>query len=363
MIRILYVQSTLEKGGITNHLKSILQHLDRTQFEPIVLCLSDEKSNSDLPTLAKMGIQIHQIHCNKWTLESRIVKKLKQELATINPHLIQTFTYRPSYLMGSYFSKQYKTIGVLSSNVFENYVDTYGKIIGRYIAQKELKGLSFMHKTIAVAKHLCQLFPNLNLQAIQNGIPTSAPIHFSEKNQYKKALNWNPNAHHFIVVGALSKRKNVAFIIDAFLQSQQAQSANLVILGTGSELSAYKMKYQQSSNVIFAGQQNQVAQWLMAADAFVSASVSEGLPLSVLEAMSVQLPCFLSNIPAHLELQSEANNQQGIQLFQLNEIDQLIALFNQFQPYQASYLVQTAALMTAAYQEVYQEMTSSHDRH
>lgn len=358
MIKVLFVQSTLEKGGITNHLKSILYHLDRSKFEPVVLCLSKEKSNSDWQAIAGLDVQIHQINTSRWESTAHVIKKINNELLVIQPHLIQTFTFRPSYYIGKYFSNQFKTLGVLSSNVIENYKDTYGKIIGKYIANKELKGLSMMHQTIAVANYLLHVFPALKLKAIQNGVPLAIESQFDylQKAKFKQTLNWKPNENYFVVIGALRKLKNVGFIIDAFLQSNQSEQSNLVIVGAGPQQLHLQKKYHSYTRILFVGQQQNVHNYLMAADAFVSASLSEGMPLSVLEAMTFELPCFLSQIPAHQELQCEANNASGIQLFDLKDQQQLVQLFNHFSPFQHSYTFQTAVQMTQAYQKIYQEI-------
>jgi glycosyltransferase involved in cell wall biosynthesis len=48
--------------------------------------------------------------------------------------------------------------------------------------------------------------------------------------------------------------------------------------------------------VTFFGEQADVSPFLLAADLFVSSSVTEGLPLSLLEAMSVGLPAVVTDV-------------------------------------------------------------------
>jgi len=62
--------------------------------------------------------------------------------------------------------------------------------------------------------------------------------------------------------------------------------------------------------VEFVGYQSNVPAYYAGFDVFISASLSEGMPNSVLEAMSSMLPVILSDIPAHLEL--IGNNQSGL---------------------------------------------------
>jgi len=58
------------------------------------------------------------------------------------------------------------------------------------------------------------------------------------------------------------------------------------------------------ASVVFAGYQygNNLEEFFSNARAFVSASEREGLPLTMLEALSYGLPCIASDIPPHREI-------------------------------------------------------------
>jgi glycosyltransferase involved in cell wall biosynthesis len=230
-------------------------------------------------------------------------------------------------------------------------------LIGNYIANKELQGLSKMQKVIGVAKHLKENFATkFAIEAIQNGIESGVILNLNSKSTLRKALNWNQNDLYFVYIGSIIKRKNPAFLIEAFLKSNFKQKANLVLVGSGKLLHSLQEKYQTEKSINFVGHQTQITEYLMASDAYVSASFSEGLPLATLEAMSAQLPCLLSNIPAHKELQLAAENATGIQLFQIENTNSLTQLFENFVPFQFEYTVQTAEQMTLAYENLYHQL-------
>ena len=73
----------------------------------------------------------------------------------------------------------------------------------------------------------------------------------------------------------------------------------LWIVGDGPlELSLRKLTYELGLNdsVTFFGEQADVSPFMLAADLFVSSSVTEGLPVSLLEAMSVGLPAVVTDV-------------------------------------------------------------------
>ena len=67
-------------------------------------------------------------------------------------------------------------------------------------------------------------------------------------------------------------------------------------------MSQCKTTSQNSSQIVFSGFIKDVTPYLISANVFVSAAVSEGLPNSVLEALSWGLPVILTRIPPHEEI-------------------------------------------------------------
>jgi glycosyltransferase involved in cell wall biosynthesis len=65
-------------------------------------------------------------------------------------------------------------------------------------------------------------------------------------------------------------------------------------------------KYGIDSRIRFLGRVSNVQEYLQASDYFVSASLAEGLPNAVLEALACGLPCLLSDIAEHQEILQSA---------------------------------------------------------
>ena len=60
-----------------------------------------------------------------------------------------------------------------------------------------------------------------------------------------------------------------------------------------------------------------VSDYNLGSDLYVSASTSEGIPVAVLEAMAVETPCLVSDIPGHRTIN---NHGAFVDLFQLGDL-------------------------------------------
>lgn len=100
-------------------------------------------------------------------------------------------------------------------------------------------------------------------------------------------------------VGRLAPEKNHSFLLEIFHEIYKKNpSARLVLVGDGPEEKNIRQKASQlnlEKQILFVGTQQEVSLYYQAFDAFVLPSVSEGFPLSALEAQTAGLPCFLSD--------------------------------------------------------------------
>jgi len=99
-----------------------------------------------------------------------------------------------------------------------------------------------------------------------------------------------------IYVGRLGPEKNLPFLLRSFSGTAQAyEHVHLMIVGSGVEEENLKIQAQElsvASRVHFTGmvQYSDLPAYLAMADAFVTASVTEVHPLSVIEAMAAGMP-------------------------------------------------------------------------
>lgn len=135
---------------------------------------------------------------------------------------------------------------------------------------------------------------------IPNAIPTDS-FRFSEENRlkYRKSIRISDQEILLGAVGRLTIGKNHRFLIDVLAGlKNQGIDAKIVILGDGNQRQALKTYAEQcglENDVLLLGSVNNVSNWLSAFDYYMMPSLSEGLPISAIEAQANGLICILSD--------------------------------------------------------------------
>ena len=122
------------------------------------------------------------------------------------------------------------------------------------------------------------------------------------------------------------KQNNIIDTIDSAIRvCKQSENIHFIIIGDGELYETAEKMINDSGfkdKIQLPGWQNNPTEWLQKFDVFLLYSKWEGLPLSILEAMSYGLPIVASDIKGNNELVSEVN---GI-LVPINDIDRLTAV-------------------------------------
>ncbi|EKF86484.1 glycosyltransferase [Methanobacterium formicicum] len=138
-----------------------------------------------------------------------------------------------------------------------------------------------------------------NIQSSLEELPEDYNELFKGKiHEFKGKTNENgkieEETFNFINVGRLTRQKGHWFLIRSFRQVvDKHQNARLFILGEGNlreKLEDLILELDLSENVFLLGDQENVFPFLANSDCFVFSSLWEGLPLSLIEAITVNLP-------------------------------------------------------------------------
>jgi glycosyltransferase involved in cell wall biosynthesis len=172
----------------------------------------------------------------------------------------------------------------VGESLMESYLPTFCRACDLVIAPSQ--GLRQVLEKMGVDAQI-EVVPNgVNIQPFAN------PVHKCERSQF----GFQPDHVVLTYMGRLGPEKNLPFLVSAFAGAAQAYDyIRLLVIGDGPEREPLYERCKQlgvGSKVHFTGMvpYSDLPGYLAAADAFVTASVTEVHPLSVIEAMASGLP-------------------------------------------------------------------------
>jgi glycosyltransferase involved in cell wall biosynthesis len=152
--------------------------------------------------------------------------------------------------------------------------------------------------TEALHRHL--RIPRRKLYTIANGVESSSGTSAADRVRALERLQLPDGARLVGTASRLVWEKGLSHLLEAWNVVRQAEpNAVLLIAGDGPErtaLEALTDSLALRSHVRFLGMRDDVAALLSSLDVFVMPSVSEGLPMALLEAMAVGRPIVATNI-------------------------------------------------------------------
>lgn len=302
-IKLIYLVSTLKRSGPLQIVFGLIKGIDHSRYEISVVTLSTEKSYSMKSVFEASGCVVHRLENSRLEGLIKNRKKIQLLINALKADIVHSHGFRADLINA-------RLTGVCRFSTIHNfpgedYPLKFGRYKGKFMEVAHKKAFQRIENLIACSTHLqSKLSRSYGIPAhcVQNGIETNLyqQVHPDEKVDLRKQLNLPLNKNIFLVSGSLIERKDPTTIIKAFQQLDQDQNL-LVFIGSG-ELEHRLRSTYSKRNILFKGAVTNVLDYLRTCDYYISASLSEGLPNSVLEAMSCDLPVVLSDIPSHLEI-------------------------------------------------------------
>jgi glycosyltransferase involved in cell wall biosynthesis len=311
LIKILYIVSRLREGGPSNQLWYIINNLDDTVFSATILTLSPEDSQSTMSRFEQQEIPVRSMNMGRMEGILRGGSTLKEIIQNIEPDLVHTQGWRPD-LLSAWHVDRFPRVATIRNYPWDDYPMKFGRLRGTLMAWTHLNALRRIDHPVACSEAISILVQTkgIHARAIRNGVDISRYYPSksgTERNRMRKELGLPAESVIYISVGSLIQRKDPVTVIQGFLKHSTSQKDVLIMLGDGPLMQSCKELAAQASDgaVRLEGQVSNVAEYLRAANYFISASHSEGLPNTVMEALASGLPVILSDIAAHREFFAE----------------------------------------------------------
>jgi glycosyltransferase involved in cell wall biosynthesis len=289
-------------------LLNIVRNLDRRQFHPVIVTLSPEPGESMLASFREIGVEIRSLAMSRiGALFHRDWRRDIEQLlgfrldgrSVIHSQGIRGDTISARWLGGL------PRVTTARNYPHADYLPKFGPLLGRWMASRHLLVYRSLPTVVACSSTLSESLARHGISSvvIRNGVDTSKFTGASseERARLRSELGLAAEARIGVCVGALSARKDPLQVILA-AREVDVPSLSIVFVGRGSLEDFCCRAAEGDGRFRFVGQLADAAPYLRAADFFVSASHSEGLPNAALEAIACGLYCVLSDIGPHREI-------------------------------------------------------------
>ena len=359
-IRVLFVVTRCTNSGPINVIDSIISNINREVFDIYLITTSDEDNSKSVLERFKKLATFYHVPLSKIKVLMNCIKPFKRIVETIDPDVIHSNGFVPDLLVSKLNSQ--KQITTIHCNTDIDYRYTYGRLKGSLLSLFHKALFKRIPNVVCCSKSLSLIYKvklNMDFVFIRNGVPINENL-LLNKNNLRKKMNLPINKKIFVYAATFNPRKNQSFLLKSFSELNDP-SIVLLLLGDGKDYKELSNLYSNEGFVIFTGNVNNVKDYLLASDFFVSSSLQEGMPLGVLEGMSVGLPVLLSNIEQHHELfeidhsigKEFVSNDSNDFLFKLRELMKEDYANASFASYSLAKNTFNAKLMSEQYQMKY----------
>jgi glycosyltransferase involved in cell wall biosynthesis len=288
-IRILETIRQGQIGGGESHLLSLVENLDKTRFEPVVLSFTDGPM---VDRLKQMGIQTEVIYTEK-PFDISKWKRVQQFIKANNIQLVHAHGTRANSNV-FWGTKKLKLPLVYTIHGWSFHDDQQSLIKKiRVMGEQLLTRKSDVNISVSASNQQTgkRYFPSFESVVVNNGIDQ---LKFDPSRSFKDVrseLGIPKDVTLVLFVARFIHQKQPLKLISAFAKAvKQLPSLRLLMVGDGDQKQQALEMVKQSGitdQVIFAPFRQDVPDVLAAADIFVLPSLWEGLPIGLLEAMAM----------------------------------------------------------------------------
>ena len=304
-IHILHVFSTFGLGGPQLRVANIINSLGPA-FRHTILPMD---RNSDAACRIAPGARVHFIMPPGRDSGRPYAMALHHTIRDIHPELLVGYNW------GAMDAVLAAVVGRLCPVIQHEHGfgidEAHALKFRRVLARRIL--LKAVHCTIVPSKVLYDIaitryrLAAEKVRLIPNGVDTER---FQPDRNPELRGQLGPGGVLFGYVGQLRPEKNLGLLIQAFALAN-IESAKLVLIGDGPcrpELEHQARGLGVLGKVIFTGNVQDPVPYLGALDVFVMSSVSEQMPMSLLEAMACGLPALCTDVGDIREMLGEAGS-------------------------------------------------------
>ena len=312
-LKMLLVATTFDSGGVTTYLDNLIGQLPADRFEVLLACGMDDLQAEHLQ---RLGITHSPVCLTKpvrpltdlralWQLV-RLIRR--ERVDVVHTHmsksdLVAGLAARLCGLPVVSVSTAHGPLRLRSAPwIVQRFFDglerlVYRGVVDRVISVSRSTTGELLRKRKVVRQQVV---------TIPNGIPRRTPVTAERRGEIRRRLGVAPEQPLIVMVSRLAEPKAPDVLIDSMQRvAQRWPRAVCLIAGDGPQREPLRARIRRlglEDTVQLLGHRNDVHDLLDACDIFTLSSHSEGLSMSVLEAMASGCPIVASDVGGMEEL-------------------------------------------------------------
>lgn len=323
MTKLLILTSKLKKSGPNNVIKSLISGLKNQHID---VYLSPLSKKYDIDYVDDLEIGENKIFFQRGLFSLlhliRIINQIKPDC--VNTHGIRA----DFYLLILSFFYNFKIISTIHNVPTEDYFFRYNKFLANLMVF--FHSFVFRNKKIIKVpvsyqvKKCLEGLDGVNLHVIYNGVSHNDfdPKAKLKSNSLKKDFDLGKNRKKILFCGHLVDLKDPLIVASI---APNFPEIDFIFLGDG--YLKDRISDNDNDNVYVLGRVDNVCDYLLIADYYIMPSLTEGMPMALIEAMLMDLPVICSNIPIFREISKIENT--SLFLFETSSRKELVSLVSE----------------------------------
>lgn len=303
---VAHVVLSLRPGGLERVVLQLVERMDRTRFEPIVVALQERGELA--AELQELDVPLH-VFPRQRGLDAQVLQKVANLFEQQRIDLVHTHNPSP-HVYGSFAAsiarqRQSVRMAVVHTKHGRNHPDDERRVMVNRIAS------AFSDRIVAVSDDVRRVALEVEhiephqLVMIRNGVDTTK-VCPRDGFLARQKLGIPNDVFHIGCVARLSEEKDHVTLLEAMsILRARVPQAHLTLVGDGglrTELERHAERLLLGDHVKFVGYVQDVTTVLPAFDVFALASRTEGTSLTLLEAAATALPIVATRVGGNAEI-------------------------------------------------------------
>ncbi len=307
-IRVLHILPDLVPYGLERIVANLALLGDRARFEPAVASLYGYAPGSLADDFQQAGVPVFHLDKRRGP-DPRMIPRLARLLRRTQPEIVHTHNYVLRYVLPAAALAGSPPIIHTVHNLADRETDRLGLWIQRRAFRRRVQ-------PVAISEECAASFERVYgrpAPVIRNGITVEKYQHpIVPRSEWRRLHGFAMQDLLVTCVARFEPQKDHRTLMEAFARlAREVPAAKLVLAGSGRLQDAARRQVRElglERRVFFLGQRGDIADILGASDIFALASLWEGNPLSVMEAMAAGLPIAATRVGAVPELAEDGRH-------------------------------------------------------